>query len=98
MKKILLSVDGETVSLRKWASLNGASYDVVRSRWNDGERDPDELVRGYASFGPINSSEIEWLKKTRWARKGQADEWLIACDLIGQPRIRAKEIRRLVEG
>lgn len=92
--KILINIDGKMQSLRQWAQDVGVSYDTVLRRWHTGIRDADELLQGLEYVKrPITKADIEYLQETKYARSGQADEWQIACDLIGVPRIRAKELK-----
>lgn len=93
--------DGVTYSLRAWCIANNASYERSLIRWRAGIRDPIVLIYGHEAMpkmGEIADSEIEFLRKTRNARKGSPDEWQIAAELIGQPYVRIPEIRKLVMG
>lgn len=92
-----LTVDGKEYSLRAWVESQGGSYDIALRRWHAGERDPEKLIDNYLQK-PITKADLQWLKETRRARKGMAEEWEIACDLIGQPRARADELRVMVDG
>lgn len=97
--KLLVDVDGEKVSLARLATDNNVSYHAILYRYKQGIRDVRTLLYG-APCGlprPVQQREIDWLVETRWARQGQADEWKIACDLIGVPRGRWREIKLLVE-
>ena len=97
--KTLIEYEGQKYSLKGWCAANGASYEMGLRRWHDGVRDPVELiygVDGIPKMKKISDADVEYLKKTRFARKGQKDEWEIACDLIAQPHIRIPEIRKLV--
>lgn len=97
--KLLVDVDGEKVSLARLATDNNVSYYSLLYRYKHGVRDVHTLLYGSPGGLPrkILPREIDWLVETRWARQGQADEWKIACDLIGVPRGRWKEIKVLVE-
>lgn len=93
-ESIRVNVDGEECSLRAWVESQGGSYDIALRRWHAGERDPERLIDGF-KHRPITKADIEWLKETRYARAGMVNEWEVACDLIGQPRCRARELKRL---
>lgn len=99
-KYMIVTPDGETVSLCRWAAEHGVPLTTVMYRWRCGSRDPMELVYGEQMIRPraITPEDVEWLRETRFARIGMRDEWKIACDLIGIPRSRAKELRRVCEG
>lgn len=97
---IAVGFDGETTSLKAWATKHGFQYDTVLRRWHAGIRDPKLLSNGLIMTKPkpISQKDIEYLQETRYARRGMAYEWKIACDLIGVPRCRAEEVRKAVEG
>ncbi len=95
--KILVNFDGKARSLREWAQEVGVSYDTVLRRWHTGVRTEDGLLAGLGYVKrPITNADMEFLQETRYARAGQADEWQIACDLIGVPRCRAAELREVM--
>lgn len=97
---IVVSFDGEPMSLKRWAAKHGLSYSTVLYRWNHGFRDFDGLTKGIqpSREAPITTADIEYLQETRYARRGQWNEWEIACDLIGIKRYRAPELKRAVDG
>ena len=98
--------NGRKVSLKALAQAFGVSYDSCLHRWNRGYRDPWELMFGEGA-GPIKfrvtPEQMKWLRETRACRKGQVQtkkgysridsEWVIACDLIGIPRVFANELK-----
>lgn len=100
-------VRGKEISLYSWAKRNNANYSIVSSRWNNGIRDPRLLVKGLKNTAvdpsklplpPIPDDMIEWLELTAFARKGQPDEWEIACELIGIAPYYAEALREFMEG
>lgn len=95
-----LTHNGETKSLRRWAEEMGCNYGTVKYRWQIGIRDFELLFGKEVALRPLNVREqdIEWLKETRYARKGLKNEWQIACELLGINKHRAEELRKLVEG
>lgn len=95
--KYYVEHDGKHLSLKEWSTLLGVHYATALDRYQRGERDFYKLFKGGCIMPlRIRDEDIRWLRQTRWARKGQADEWLVACDLIGVPRIYADEIRGLL--
>ena len=101
MTKTKVEYDGAVYSLRAWCIANNVPYDPALARWHAGVRDPVELLYGKKDpppFKGISDDDIAFLRKTRFAREGQPDEWEIACELIAQPHIRIPEIRKLVLG
>lgn len=100
-------VRGREMPLYVWAKTNKADVRAVFNRWNNGIRDPYSLIRdlkGKAvdpaklSLPTITDDMIEWLNVTEFARKGQPDEWEIACELIGISAEYAKALREFMEG
>ena len=90
---------GEVFSLKAWCAANMVPYDRGLKRWHEGIRDPVELLygdHGMPRMVKIPDADIRFLKKSRYARAGQPDEWQIACDLIAQPYVRIPEIKELV--
>lgn len=95
-KPIIVTYAGREQSLRAWVADNGAegNYCAILDRWHRGIRDPKELLRGFVRpKKALTQADIEWLKQTRFARDGVEGEWKIACDLIGWPRSRARELK-----
>ena len=93
--RIMITVDGKETSLRYWVESQGESYEKALRRWAMGERDPNKLIDGIAKK-KITEEGIKWLRATRWCRRGQPNEWEIACDLIGVPHSMAEIIQRMV--
>ena len=101
LRAVNVEYEGEVYSLRTWCAMNRVGYDRALDRWHAGVRDPIELLYGSKEPPPlrrITDDDIAFLRRTRYAREGQEDEWEIACDLIDQPHIRIPEIRKLVLG
>lgn len=95
-KPIIVTYAGREQSLRAWVADNGAegNYSAILKRWHNGIRDPEKLVEGFARpKKALTDAEKEWLEQTRFARAGVHGEWTIACDLIGWPRSRARELK-----
>lgn len=93
--------EGNVYSLQAWCTANQVPYGRSLARWHEGVRDPIELLYGdneVPKMPEIPESDIRFLKKSRYAREGQKDEWEIACDLIAQPYVRIPEIKELVLG
>ena len=92
--------DGDCHSLRVWAEMLGVPYRTAQYRYRNGIRDFDLLFGKGTELRPLNVREqdIEWLRETRYARKGLPNEWKIACELLGISKHRAGELRKLVEG
>lgn len=100
-------VRGKEISLHSWAKRHNANYSIVSARWRNGIRDPHLLVKGLKNTAldpsklplpPITDDMIEWLKLTEFARKGQENEWVIACELIGIAPYYAEALREFMEG
>lgn len=99
---------GKQISLRSLADAFKVPYRSVLNRWNRGLTDPWELLFG-AGAKPqkvrITKEQIAWLKDTKEFREGQTkvrgmdrdDEWEIACDLIGLPRVFVEEVKEALE-
>lgn len=101
-----VTVDGVVYKLKEWTEKNHVSYGRAYHRWKRfGWRDPWELIKviqerkdrttGNRSR-QITQEDLDWLRETRPYRKGQPDEWEIACDLIGQPHSKANAIKKAV--
>lgn len=97
---IAVGFDGENMSLKAWATKHGLPYSSVYHRWQAGIRDPEILKKGLIGQKqkPISQKDIDYLRETRYMRRGMAYEWKMACDLIGVPRCRAEDVRKAVEG
>ena len=89
---IMVEINGETKSLRNWARENDLIYDTIFARYRIGIRGEalikppkhrQQYARGQGKKPVMSPENIEWLQKTRKYRKGQLDEWEIACELIG---------------
>ena len=95
-----VTVNGHKYSLYEWCkmfeSCGGGSVQAVYYRWSRGERDPYRLV-GVEPTKPFTQEDLDWLRETRPYRKGQEDEWEIACDLIGQPHIMASVLKDAIK-
>ena len=95
-----VTVNGHKYSLYEWCkmfeSCGGGSVQSVYYRWSRGERDPYRLV-GVEPTKPFTQEDLDWLRETRPYRKGQEDEWEIACDLIGQPHIMASVLKDAIK-
>lgn len=99
-KPILLTVEGETYTLAQWAERNGVHHSSAYYQWQKGVRDPYELL-----YGPggkriefsVTKADLDYLFETWLARSGQEDEWDIACDLIGMPRIFKNKLKQKME-
>lgn len=89
-----LKAEGHEFSLRAWADYNGANYAAVLYRWQIGIRDPKALVEGLGKEFSLTQSDYEYLMETAYYRRGQENEWEIACGLIGWPVYRAEDLRR----
>jgi hypothetical protein len=100
---------GKRISLSALAEAFNVSYDTCLRRYNAGERDPWKLLfgpNGKPVKFSISDEDIEFLQETRHYRKDQKqvrgrtghsdNEWDIACDLIGIPRIFAKELEEAI--
>jgi len=99
VKRTRVEFDGKAYSLQSWCTANSVPYSLGLARWEEGVRNPIELLYGedkIPKMPEIPESDIRFLKKSRYARKGQKDEWEIACDLIAQPYVRIPEIRKMV--
>ena len=98
--KYEITHDGETKSLRQWAAEYGVAYHTAKYRWNNGFRDFDKLFSPEQIRKPLYIPDwaVEWLRVTHRARAGQSNEWQIACELIGLPVGRAKELKKAMEG
>lgn len=92
--------DGDCHSLKVWSELLGVPYNTAMYRYRNGIRDFERLFGKGNSLRPLNIREqdIEWLKETRFARRGMRDEWKIACELLGISKHRARELKELIEG
>ena len=97
--KHYLSHNGVCKPLKDWAREYDISYSTVLSRFKQGERDFNKLLSVSGGRVPLRLSEenVSWLKSTRWARKGQPDEWELACDLVGVPHVYVDDIRRILD-
>lgn len=87
---------GKNMSLRVFADAFNVPYEPCLRRYNKGIRDPIKLAYGEtATEKPFKLTEEqkEWLGETRCWRSKQEDEWEIACDLIGIPRIFADDLK-----
>lgn len=97
-----LEHNGKRQTLAEWAREMGVPYDTVKDRWKRGVRRFDYLFLPYNANRKappkiyVSKEALEWLRETRWARKGQPDEWEIACDLIGIDRWHAGTLRRML--
>lgn len=100
MSQFRIVHDGECHSLRGWSEMLGCPYSTAQQRYRNGIRDFALLFGKDIALRPLNVSEqdIEWLRETRYARKGLKNEWQTACELLGINKHRAKELKRLVEG
>lgn len=100
MSQFRIVHDGECHNLKVWAEMFGVPYRTTHYRCRNGIRDFDLLFGKGTVLQPLNVREqdIEWLKVTRYARKGLKNEWQIACELLGINKHRAGELRKLVEG
>ena len=88
--QVKVTINGEEKSLRDWAKEYHISFDTIYARYKAGKSGEDLLrkanYKSHAIHGtkPVLSKEnIRWLLDTRGARRGQLDEWEIACELIG---------------
>lgn len=88
--------EGRLFTLREWAEHNQANYNSVTTRWEYGVRNPQKLVEGLCGDYELSASDFEYLTETERYRRGQYNEWQIACELIGWPESRAEELRRKV--
>lgn len=89
---ITVEINGETKTLREWAKENNLIYDTAFARYRSGKRG-EELIkppkrktikpRGHGKKPILSPDNLEWLQKTAKYRKGQYNEWEIACELIG---------------
>lgn len=84
------TIDGVTKPLYQWAKDSMLSYDTLYARYKSGKRGKDLItpptVKNSILIGmkPIlTEKNMEWLLETKKYREGQADEWEIACELIG---------------
>ena len=99
----LVTHDGVTMPLGSWARLLGANYHACVYRWKLGIRDFDSLMNGWNRDEvsqdqglSLSKESIDFLKATRYARAGQKDEWIIACDLAGVSRSYAEELKGML--
>lgn len=102
-----VAMNGKRISLKALAEAFGVCYDSCLHRWHRGFRDPWELLYGEGAKPikiTLTDEQLEWLQETKYARSGQTfskgkngvcrdDEWTIACDLIGVPRVFAEEVK-----
>ena len=92
--EITVTFAGFLQSLKSWCNDMGGCYGTIYSRWRRGVRNEEELLMGTRlSRKEITEDDLEYLRETKYARSGQPNEWLIACDLIGVPHNRAKELK-----
>lgn len=87
---IYAEINGVEKSLREWSKETGIQYDTIYARHKRGIRGkqlicpPNYRPRTVHGIRPILSEEnIQWILDTRPRRKGQPNEWEIACELIG---------------
>lgn len=87
---IYAEIKGVEKSLREWAKETNIQYDTLYARYKRGIRGdaliypPNYRPRAAHGVRPVlNKENIRWLLDTRPKRKGQPNEWAIACELIG---------------
>lgn len=98
-KPLMIKYDGYMFSLAELAYAFNVPYAPAWRRYKRGERDALRVLFGDEEpqkLAPISDADLAYLRETKPARAGQDDEWEIACDLIGQPRCRKGELRRLL--
>lgn len=101
---------GRKISIRKLTEAYNVNYNAALYRYNQGIRDPWELLFGKGAKPQkitLRKDQIDYLRDTEKYRKGQTrirghighldDEWDIACDLIGVPRIFSEEVKEAME-
>lgn len=95
--EITVMFSGKPQSLKAWCNEMGGCYTTVLYRWHQGIRTPEDLLRGTRlARKEITKQDLQYLRETRFAREGQPDEWEIACDLIGVPHSRARELKGIL--
>ena len=99
---VWLEHGGRRMKLEEWAEEKGVSYSVVHERWKNGVRRFDRLFLPYHALRKtaprffLSEEAKEWLRETKFARSGMADEWEIACDLVGISRACAGTLKGML--
>lgn len=104
-EKHRVNFNGRLISVKALAEAFNMPYDSCLYRFHNGERDPWKILYGPSGTPQtlsLTREQIQWLKETARYRRGQTQtrgrighrdsEWDIACDLIGVPRMFAKDV------
>ena len=105
----LVEFKGRMVSLKALSEGFNVPYTSVLTRYRRGYRDPWELLYGEGATPQklhLTEEQKAWLRETKPYRSGQRhiqgywghvdNEWDIACDLIGIPRVFADELKEAI--